>query len=245
HLETMNAWMRALRRSRAVLAYSQGFHPHPKLAFAGARPVAEESLGDHMDVILTQRVDPGVLLARLQATVPLGFRVLGVQEVGLKSPSLMSAVAGADYLFLVDDPPDDLPTRVERLLGAETLPAERRLKAKKRKRGRRRGPATRTIDLRPNVRSIRVAAPGIASPVAVLDGQAVLEVSLDVVDGRGARPSEIMTQLALEHAAVRVVRLRTRFRPGTPLGPDAEPSQESRAATVSSEAPAASPTPSA
>jgi radical SAM family uncharacterized protein/radical SAM-linked protein len=223
HLETMNAWIRSLRRSRAVLAYSQGFHPHPKVAFAGARPVAEETLGDHMDIILTERVEPGVLLARLQATVPRGFRVLGVQEVGLKSPSLMSSVAGADYLFLVDTPPDELATRVDALLAADELPAERRLKAKKRKRGRRGGPMTRTVDLRPNVRSMRVAEPGIESPVRVLDGQAVLEVSLDVVDGRGARPSEIMGALELDPATVRVVRLRTRFAAGTPLGPAAAP----------------------
>lgn len=233
HLETMNAWMRSLRRARAVLSYSQGFHPHPKLAFAGARPVAEESLGDHMDILLTERVDPAVLLARLQATVPRGFRVLGVTEVGLKSPSLMSAVAGADYLFLVDAPPGDLAERAAALVAAETLPAERRLKAKSRKKGRRRGPMTRTIDLRPNVRSLRVAAPGIAAPVAVLEGQAVLEASLDVVGDRGARPSEIIAALGLDAPAVRVVRLRTRFAPGTPLGPPADP-----AAPVAGDAPA-------
>ena len=219
HLETMNAWLRSLRRARAVPAYSQGFHPHPKVAFAGARPVAEESLGDHMDVTLTEAVDPAVLLARLQATVPRGFRVLGVREIGLKSPSLMSSVAGADYLFLLDVPSDGLAARVDALLAAGTLPTQRRLKAKKLKRGRHRGPMTRTIDLRPNVRTIRMAQPGLQAPVRVLDGQTVLEVSLDVVDGRGARPSEIVAALELDAPTVRVVRLRTRFAPGTPLGP--------------------------
>src|SRR5690606_41840338 len=33
HLEAMNAWMRALRRAKAPLSYSQGFHPHPRIAF--------------------------------------------------------------------------------------------------------------------------------------------------------------------------------------------------------------------
>src|SRR5690606_4267902 len=31
HLETMNAWVRALRRARAPFSYSRGFHAHPKL----------------------------------------------------------------------------------------------------------------------------------------------------------------------------------------------------------------------
>ncbi len=221
HLETMNAWIRALRRARAVMAYSQGFHPHPKVAFAGARPVAEETLADHLDVVLTERVDPAVMLARLQATVPAGFRVLGVVEVPLGMDSLMSAVAGADYLFLVDGPPDDLSDRVGAVVAAETLPVERRKKTRKTRSGRKRPPETHTIDLRPHVRRVEVAEAGVASPVPVLDGQAVLHVELDTVGPRGARPSEIMRLLALDAATVRVVRLRTRFVPGHPLGPPA------------------------
>ena len=77
------------------------FHPHPKLAFSGARPVGEQTLGDYMDIILNERLDAGLLLARLQATVLPGFRVLE-SEVPLKSEALMSQVLGADYLFFVD-----------------------------------------------------------------------------------------------------------------------------------------------
>ncbi|MBW2253776.1 MAG: TIGR03960 family B12-binding radical SAM protein, partial [Deltaproteobacteria bacterium] len=36
HLEAMNAWMRTLRRARTPLSYTQGFHPHPRLAFSAA-----------------------------------------------------------------------------------------------------------------------------------------------------------------------------------------------------------------
>src|SRR5690606_24576230 len=32
HLEAMNAWLRALRRAKAPLAWSQGYHPHAKIA---------------------------------------------------------------------------------------------------------------------------------------------------------------------------------------------------------------------
>jgi 3-oxoacyl-(acyl-carrier-protein) synthase III len=76
--------------ARAPLCWSEGFHPHPRVAFSGARPVAEETLGDYMDVVLHEQVDAAALRARLDAVVPGGFRVYGVREVPLRAPSLMS-----------------------------------------------------------------------------------------------------------------------------------------------------------
>ncbi len=214
HLETMNSWIRTLRRARAPLGYSEGFHPHPKVAFANARPVAEESWSDHMDVLLTERVDPAHLLARIQACVPPGFYALGVREVPLNAPSLMSTVAGADYCFVVDQPPEDLASRVEDLLSQSMLPVERRQKVKKGKskfhRGPRR-PAMRTVDLRPHIRHMSVEAGAVAEGVSFGEHQGAITVQLDVVEGRGCKPSELVDLLALDPGHVRVVRLHTRF----------------------------------
>mgnify|MGYP003875972757 CR=1 FL=1 len=210
HLETMNAWIRALRRARAPMAYSEGFHPHPKVAFDRARPVAEETWTDHMDVILTEKVDTAELVARLQACLPPGFQVFGVREVPLNAASLMSQVKGADYAFVVDRPPADLADRVGTLNAAETLPVERRVKQKKGKKRRRwqRGPSTRTIDLKPHVRRVERMDAQVPMVLGVSDEQAVLAVDLAVVDGRGCKPSELIGMLGLELAQVRVVRLR-------------------------------------
>ncbi len=200
HLETMNAWIRALRRARAPIAYSEGFHPHPKLAFSGARPVAEETLGDFMDVQLNARVDPAVLVERLRATVPDGFRVLGAREVPLRSDSLMSAVEGADYRVLLPTV-EGLADAVQRLLAAEELPVERRRK----KRGRRGRPGTRTVDLRQNLVALAV--------LGEEDGVSELAMSLrTTAEGRGAKPSEMIELLGADPATARVVRLLTRFR---------------------------------
>lgn len=218
HLETMNAWLRALRRCRAPLVYSEGFHPHPKLAFSGARPVGEQTLGDYMDIILNERVDPGVLLAQLQATVPPGFKVFAVREVALKSPSLMSTVAGADYRFVIDEAPEDLATRAADLLAQEHIWVERRTKNR---RKRRRQPTTR-IDLRPNLISMAVGDVSTV-PVEVLEGASVLDVRLETTDeGRGAKPSEVLDLLGLDAERVQVVRLDTRFRETPTLPPSAK-----------------------
>ncbi len=208
HLETMNAWIRTLRRARAPMAYSEGFHPHPKVAFARARPVAEESWADHMDVTLNDKVAPAELMARLQACVPPGFKVFGVREVPLQAPSLMSQVQGADYAFVLDRPPSDLSERVDRLMAAETLEVERKAKQKKgRGRFRSRRPQMRTIDLKPHVESVRVLDEGVPMALGTTEGQAVLAVKLTVVEGRGCKPSELIDLLGLELSSVRVVRL--------------------------------------
>jgi len=205
HLEGMNAWIRALRRARAPLAHSEGFHPHPKLAFSGARPQAEETLGDYMDVLLGQRVDAALLLSRLQAVLPVGFRVLGVQELPLTAPSLMSQVAGAEYRVFVPGERAEVEARVASLMGAETLEVPRRIKQRRDKRGRRRGGGSRTVDLRENVVALSV--------VDSTDGLVELSMSLNTSeDGRGAKPHEILAMLEVDATTARVVRLQSRFR---------------------------------
>ncbi|MBP8130978.1 MAG: TIGR03960 family B12-binding radical SAM protein, partial [Candidatus Hydrogenedentes bacterium] len=97
HLEVKDAWVRALRRAKAPVAYSQGFHQQPRVTFSTACPVGEESEGDYMDVVLRERVAPDFLLARLIASVPPGLDVFEAEEVPVHGPSLMSLVCGFEY----------------------------------------------------------------------------------------------------------------------------------------------------
>jgi radical SAM-linked protein len=212
------------------MAYSEGFHPHPKVAFARARPVAEESWADHMDVILNERIEPAELMARAQACLPAGFRMFSVREVPLKAPSLMSQVQGADYAFVVDRPPSGLADRVRKLMAAETLPVERKAKKPKgRARFRSRRPTMRTIDLKPHIESVGLLSDGVPMALAAREDQAVLAVRLKVVEGRGCKPSEVVELLRLELSRVRVVRLHTRLadpKTGANLTPERRPMAE-------------------
>ena len=206
HLETMNAWLRTLRRAEVPLVYSQGFHPHPKVAFSSARPVAEASLGEYMDITLNKRVDPEALLKRLQETVPAGFRVFGVAEVGLKAPSLMSVVDGMEYVVIVDGEPEAWEPAVAGLLVRDEIMVERRTK----KKARRRGPPTRTIDIRPNIQTIELEAAG--------DGQALIRISLTTIERRGAKIREVLAAMGADFTNAQVVRINTRFTSDLDLG---------------------------
>jgi len=198
HLEAMNAWVRALRRARAPLSYTQGYHPHPRVAFSAALPSGEETVGDWMDVVLAERVDPDALLDRLRATLPEGFGLLGVREVDLKAPSLMSLVEGARYtLFLPGEDREALAVRVADLAASERITVQRR--AKQKGRGKPSKARFYSLDIRPMIRHIAVA-PGEVPAV---------DLTLVPVEGKPGKPREIAPLLTDTPERVRIRKQET------------------------------------
>ncbi|MEP7370413.1 MAG: TIGR03936 family radical SAM-associated protein, partial [Dermatophilaceae bacterium] len=71
---------RALRRSAVPMAFSAGFHPHPKISYANAAPTGTASEAEYFEISLTQRVDPERVRAALDQALPDGLDVLEVVE---------------------------------------------------------------------------------------------------------------------------------------------------------------------
>lgn len=215
HLELVNSWIRTLRRAKAPLSYSQGFHAHPKVTFAAAAPVGEESIADYMDVILTQRCDPADMLKRVKAVVPKGIEAYECREVSIKTESLMSSVEGFSWSFHFHaDDPQALQNRVEEMMAAEELLVERKVKAKKqRRKGRRSAPKqTREIDIRPMLTELRVTH---------VDGNDIsIECSSCAHDGRLAKSREILQLLGLDPLKVHVMKRATHFVGDAATAPD-------------------------
>lgn len=209
HLEFMNAWLRSLRRARAPLSYTQGFHAHPRVQFSAALPTGEESTGDYMDIILAERVDPQLLLERLRATMPKGFMALGAAEVPIKASSLQAAVAGCAYSLITIQDPTELAERVDTIMAGETVPVMVKMKGKRRKgRGRGRAPREfKELDMKPYINDLSVR-PGDSGDSAIID--------LDTVclEGRMARPRDIVRLLELDPARTRVLKRQTRLLEG-------------------------------
>ncbi len=219
HLEVLNVWTRALRRVRAPLAYSQGFHPQPKLAFGTALALGVESHGEYADVILNAPIDPAAFLADLNATLPAGFRVLAAAEVPLPSPALMAAIAGVRYV--VEVPAHllagaDLQSQVDAFLTREECTITRESKK-----------GTRSVDIRPLVAELAVLgsvgsvgsmgsvdAPAVAHPSASAespDANGLVHVEVLLRDGEGAkaRPAEVVAAVfGLEPEGARSLRVR-------------------------------------
>ena len=49
---------RALRRAAVPMAFSAGFHPHPKISYANAAPTGTASEAEYVEISVTERVDP-------------------------------------------------------------------------------------------------------------------------------------------------------------------------------------------
>jgi len=80
HLELVNVFLRALRRARIPVKFSEGFHPKPKVAFDNPLPTGYESEDEHLILTVPREVTPSALQEGLNAQLPEGLRVEGCSE---------------------------------------------------------------------------------------------------------------------------------------------------------------------
>ncbi len=202
HLELQNAWIRALRRAQAPLAYTQGFHAHPRIEFSTAPPLGEESEGDYLDVYLGAFMYPEELLERLQRVLPPDLHAHEAADVLLRGPSLMSSVAGFEYTLFTDAAPSTVEQAVAAVLARESLPVDRMAKAAAAGKGPKHKEKVST-DIRPLIERLAVIAQ---------DGEeTALDFATRVVDGRYAKPREIISVLGLDPVTTRVFKRATRL----------------------------------
>src|SRR5215210_7228221 len=97
HLDLHRLWERAARRAELPLAYSQGFHPQPKMNIAAALPLGFSSRCEVMDMKLEHEVQLDGIREKLQQTLPAGIQVLSVESADERAPTLQTQVASAEY----------------------------------------------------------------------------------------------------------------------------------------------------
>ena len=194
HHEIMSAWIRILRRARVPLAFTQGFHQHPKVAFAAALPVGEESIDSYVDLVLDERESPAALRARIEAELPTGFHVLGIAEIDRRTPSLMSQAKGVLYALRLPLGEDEAAARIQGLLGEPTLVVHRRSK---------KGP--KSLDVRASILAL-VPCAGFTDP----QGRSLAALILaDPPQGSRIRPGELAAVLGVDPLDCQTRRVRT------------------------------------
>lgn len=97
HLDYARAVERALRRSKLPVAYSEGFNPHMKVAYASALGVGVASDAEYMDMELKEDVALEVIRQKLAAQLPHGVTLKALKYVGDRTPALMAVVNQAVY----------------------------------------------------------------------------------------------------------------------------------------------------
>lgn len=122
HLDVLRALERAIRRAGLPLAYSEGFTPHPRLAFAGPLPLGFEGVAEIVDITLNERLPVREAVERISDCSSEDLRPISGVEVPLRAPSPQAVARWADYrvdLPTVD--PAEAAERVESFLEASSF----------------------------------------------------------------------------------------------------------------------------
>jgi radical SAM-linked protein len=191
HLDLHKLWERAARRADLPLAYSQGFHPQPKMNMAAALPLGFSSRCEVMDMRLEHEIPLDTLPTRLNATLPSGLQVVEVEQVDDRAPALQTQIASAEYEITLTDSSTslrvdraELEQRNDAVLQSTSIPRARRGKM---------------YDLRPLVEELRLMP----------DGKIFMQ--LTAREGATGRPEEVLDVLGINFEGTHIERTRLIF----------------------------------
>jgi radical SAM-linked protein len=190
HLDLHTIWERTIRRAGLPLAYTQGFHPGPKLQLASALPLGFIGRAEILDMWVNESLQAENLAHKeiLQSAAPPGLVISSVEVVDEHGPALQTQVVSAGYEVTLLDPGNflGLAEGLSTLLGAATLSRVRRGK---------------TYDLRPMIESLELMP---------ADGSGLIRMSMQLAAREGAtgRPEEVLDALGIPFQATRIERIR-------------------------------------
>jgi radical SAM-linked protein len=127
HRDVSRAIERAVFRAQIPMAYSSGFHPHPRISYAGASPTGAASEAEYLELGLAEQRDPGEVGRALDAALPDGLDVTAVVE----SPggSLADLLTASSWLVeLRGSDPTTVDAAVAAFLGTGSVLVERMTK---------------------------------------------------------------------------------------------------------------------
>ena len=186
HLDLHKLWERAARRAELPLAYSQGFHPQPKMNLAAALPLGFASRCEVLDMKLEHDIALEGLPERFNRTLPPGIQVLGVEQEEERAPALQTQVVSAEYEVrgIESGFGAEVKRKIESALAAQSIPRIRRGKA---------------YDLRPLIEELSLADDTIVMRLAALEGAT-------------GRPEEVLDVLGITFEETRIERTRLIFK---------------------------------
>ncbi|HNR01193.1 MAG TPA: TIGR03936 family radical SAM-associated protein [Anaerolineaceae bacterium] len=183
NLDMQKVWERTFRRADLELAYSQGFHPQPRMHQACPLPLGFTSENELVDFWLNSDESITEVLRKLKSALQPGITILDLRPVSMERKALQTLVTAAKYRVFFDEEVD--------LDGIEALLTN--LKNKKNCIRTRRG---KEYDLLPLIQDI----------VFVNEKPAYLDVTLSAVAGATGRPEEVLDELGFDFTETSIIR---------------------------------------
>jgi radical SAM-linked protein len=126
HRDFARAFERSLRRAGIPMAYSAGFHPHPKISYVGAAPTGVGSEAEYVEIALARRCEPEQVRAAIDAVLPDGLDMLRAVDAADCVPgSLAEQIQGSCWQLELAADPVVLQAALRTLLAVAEAPVER------------------------------------------------------------------------------------------------------------------------
>jgi radical SAM-linked protein len=186
HLDLHKLWERAARRAELPLAYSQGFHPQPKMNIAAALPLGFSSRCEVLDMRLEHDIQLEGLREKLQGTLPTGIQVTSVESIDERAPTLQTQVLSAEYQVSLAEAGfgEEVKRKIESVLESHSIIRTRREKE---------------YDLRPLIEALDL-----------IDGKIFMRLAAR--EGATGRPEEVLDALGIAFEDTRIERTRLIFQ---------------------------------
>lgn len=190
HLDLHKVWERTFRRAQLPLAYSNGFHPQPRIQQACPLPLGFISDCEIIDLWLCDELSIESIHSRLIPALQPGIKITKIESVSPADPALQSTVIASEYqcLFLEDLEKQLIQSKIKTFLAEDSIIRERRGKP---------------YDLRSLVQELTYHE----------DPDPCLIVRLTTMPGATGRPEELLDALGIDLYAVQVKRVGLVFTP--------------------------------
>jgi radical SAM-linked protein len=160
HLDVQRTLQRTFRRAALPLAFSNGFNPHPKLSFATALATGYTSAGEWFEVELAETVGLSEFIARVNAALPTGMRIVEAFEADETIDTLSKLTRAAKYELTVrfdaSVSPDDVTEAVRSIMGQNPVIVEKKTKS-----------GVKPADIRPDI--LEASVKDCSDRIAIID----------------------------------------------------------------------------
>ncbi|TIC88176.1 DUF2344 domain-containing protein [Nocardioides sp. GY 10113] len=171
HRDVSRAIERAIVRAGIPMAYSSGFHPHPRISYAGASPTGAASEAEYVELGLAEVLDPAAVGRELDGALPEGLDVVATVDAATSRPGSLSDLLSGSRWRIETGSGAGLAEAVEAFLAKDSVTVERMTKK-----------GLRSFDCRAAVVTLTVVEDGVL--------ELLLEHAVPAV-----RPDDVMTGL--------------------------------------------------
>lgn len=181
HLDLMRLFEKMLRIAKIRIGFTQGFNPHPKIAFGQALSLGIESMGEYVDIELKDDLTDVEFLKRINEVAPDGILFTKGEYISNTVDALMSSITHGSYLISIKLKEDSTLENINEKIN-EFLKLEEIIDLKENKKGN-----INEVNIRPMITQITV--------VSYEDKNLIINTTLATGSAGNLKPSVLINKL--------------------------------------------------